>query len=157
MEKPKVLIIYFSFHHKNTEKIAKVMAGVLGAELVEVNKAKPENILNYDLVGFGSGVYMWKHHRFLFDFLKKIDLANGKKCFIFSTSGALGGKRFHKKLKEELIKKGFEIVDEFNCLGWDTFGPLKLIGGINKGRPNDSDIEKAKNFAKKLLEEVKIG
>ena len=28
---------------------------------------------------------------------------------------------------------------------------LQLIGGINKGRPNEADFEKAKDFAKKLI------
>ncbi len=45
-----------------------------------------------------------------------------------------------KKLRGVLIKKGFEIIGEFNCLELDTFGPLKLIGGIKQERPNESDI-----------------
>jgi len=149
--KPKILILYFSFHHKNTEKIAKAMAEVLGADLLEVTKANPEMILNYDLIGFGSGIYVFSHHKTLFEFLEKLNLKQKKKAFIFSTSGAPGGINFHKKLREKLIEKGFEIVDEFNSLGFDTFGPLKLIGGINKGRPNESDIQKAKEFAKNLI------
>ncbi len=147
----KVLIIYSSTYHKNTERIAQAMAEVLDADLVETQNAKPEDILNYDLIGFGSGIYTWKHHKLLLKFVDSLKPANGKKAFIFSTSGAPGGKKYHKKLREELIKKGFDIVGEFNCLGWDTFGPLKLIGGMNKGRPNEQDIENAKNFAKELM------
>ena len=126
LNKPKTLILYFSFHHKNTEKIAKAMAEVLEADLIEVTKAKPEMILNYDLTGFGSGIYAFSHHKSLFEFLEKISP----------------------------IQKGFEIIDEFNCLGWDSFGPLKIIGGINKGRPNESDIQKAKEFAKNLINKL---
>lgn len=147
----KVLIIYSSIHHKNTERIAKVMSEVLGADLVETQNAKAENILNYDLIGFGSGIYMWKHHKLLLKFVDSLKPANGKKVFIFSTSGAPGGKKQHKKLREELIKKEFNIVGEFNCLGWDTVGPLKWIGGTNKGKPDEQDIENAKNFAKELI------
>ena len=58
---------------------------------------------------------------------------------------------FHKKLRKELIKKGFEIIGEFNCPGFDTFGPFKIFDGINKGRPNESDIQKVKEFAKDLI------
>jgi len=153
LNKPKTLILYFSFHHKNTEKIAKAMAEVLEADLIEVTKAKPEMILNYDLTGFGSGIYAFSHHKSLFEFLEKISPVQ-KKAFIFSTSGAPKGIKFHKKLREKLIQKGFEIIDEFNCLGWDSFGPLKIIGGINKGRPNESDIQKAKEFAKNLINKL---
>jgi len=151
MKSMKVLIIYSSTHHKNTERIAQAMAEVLGADLVETQNAKAEDILNYDLIGFDSGIYMWEHHKLLLKFVDRLKPASGKKVFIFSTSGAPYGKKHHKKLREELIKKGFNIVGEFNCLGWDTVGLLKLIGGMNKGRPNEQDIENAKNFAKELM------
>jgi len=49
-----------------------------------------------------------------------------------------------------LNRKEFNIIGEFNCLGFDYNGPLKLIGGINKGRPNKRDIQKARLFAKSL-------
>jgi len=147
----KVLIIYSSTHHKNTERIAQAMAEVLGADLVETQNAKAEDILNYDLIGFGSGIYAFRHHQLLFKFIRDLKLVEDKKAFIFSTSGAPNGEKFHKKLHQELIKKGFNIVGEFNCLGWVTVGLLKWIGGINKGRPNEQDIENAKNFAKELM------
>jgi flavodoxin len=150
----KVLIVYSSMHHKNTEKIAQAMAEVLNADLIEAKNAKAEDILKYDLIGFGSGIYMFKHHKSLFKFVKNLKVADGKKAFIFSTSGSLNGKKFHKKLREELIKKGFKIIDEFNCLGWDTFGLLKLIGGVNKGKPDETDIENARNFARGLIKKL---
>jgi len=152
-KKGRALILYFSFHHKNTEKIAKAMTEILGADLVEVTKANPEMILNYDLIGFGSGIYAFSHHWSLFKFLKKLNPVQ-KKAFIFSTSGAPNGVIFHKKSKKELVKRGFKIIGEFNCPGFDTFGPFKIVGGINKGRPNESDIQKAKEFAKKILKNL---
>lgn len=152
MKEIKTLIIYFSFHHKNTQKVAKAMAETLKASLVEAPDFKPESISNYDLIGFGSGIYAVKHHKSLFKILKEIKPQKEKRAFIFSTSGAPNKKIQHKKLRKALIKKGFKIIGEFNCLGWDTFGPLKLVGGINKGRPNDIDFEGAKEFAKSLLE-----
>jgi flavodoxin len=150
----KVLIVYSSVHHKNTGKIAQAMAEVLGADLVETENAKAEDILKYDLIGFGSGIYMFKHHKLLFKFVKNLKFVDGKKAFIFSTSGSLNGKKFHKKLRGELIKKGFNIIGEFNCLGWDTFGLLRLIGGVNKGKPDESDIENARNFARELTKKL---
>jgi len=90
----KVLILYFSFHHKNTEKIAKAMAEVLGADLIEVTKADPQMIFNYDLIGFGSGIYAFSHHKPLFEFLKKLNNIPKKKAFIFSTSGPSKDEKF---------------------------------------------------------------
>ena len=79
----KVLIIYSSTHHKNTERIAQAMAEVLGADLVETQNAKAEDILNYDLIGFDSGIYMWEHHKLLLKFVDRLKPASGKKVFIF--------------------------------------------------------------------------
>jgi len=146
----KVLIVYFSFHHQNTKKIAEAMGEELEARVREVEETKKENILDYNLIGFGSGIYFWKHHQKLLEFVRSLRPDVGKKAFVFSTSGLPFPGIFHRTLKKGLIKKGFEIVGEFNCLGWDTVGPLRFFGGINKGRPNEKDIEKARNFAKKL-------
>jgi len=35
-------------------------------------------------------------------------------------------------------------------LGYNTNSFLKIIGGINKGRPNAVDLKNAKEFAKNL-------
>lgn len=151
----KTLIIYFSIHHQNTEKIAKATAEVLGAELVKNPEVKAEKILNYDLIGFGSGIYFWRHHRSLLNLVKNLPAMKGKSAFIFSTSGAKYAKKLiHCSLRKLLIKKGFKIIGEFNCPGFDTFGPFKFFGGFNKGRPNEKDLEAAKKFAQELLKKM---
>jgi hypothetical protein len=48
------------------------------------------------------------------------------------------------------------IVDEFMCPGWNTNTFLKAFGGINKGRPNAEDLEKAREFARKLQRKAVI-
>ena len=63
------LVILFSYHHKNTEKIAKVIASSLGAQIKTPDQIDPNSLSNYDLVGFGSGIYFGKHHKVLLDFV----------------------------------------------------------------------------------------
>lgn len=153
----EALIIYSSVHHGNTEKIAKKIASVLKAEL-----AKPDEIMNkdalgkYDLIGFGSGIYFGKHHENLLDFVSKMPKMKNKKAFIFSTSGAEEGtfNEFNEELSKKLSDKGFEIVGEFSCRGFDTFGPFELIGGLNKGRPDKKDLKDAEEFAKSLKKKM---
>lgn len=148
----KSLIIYQSVHHQNTQKIAEVMAKTLEARINKPSEIRTEELSNYDLIGFGSGIYFWQHHRNLISFIKKLPKFENKKAFIFSTSGLrLGKKILHLPLKELLSKKGFMVVGQFNCPGFDTFGPFKLFGGFNRNRPNEKDLEKAKQFAKKLI------
>jgi len=142
------LIIYHAGQHRNTEKIAKAMAAVLGADCKRTHEVSPNTILDYDLVGFGAGIYFGKHHAILLKFIDRLPSSN-KDFFIFSTSG-MGSTRFHEHLKNKLSKKGYEFIGEFACKGFDTFGPFKLIGGLNKDRPNNLDLENAKKFASTL-------
>ncbi len=161
----KTLIIYISIHHKNTERIAKVMAEVLEAPLAKPREIDINSLAEYDLLGFGSGIYFGKHHKSLLKLVDKLPNLKGRKVFVFSTSGVsnVGNfihnirhkvSNFHIPLREKLVKKGLVIVGEFTCKGFDTVGPFKLIGGISKGRPNEKDLEKARKFAKNLLENL---
>ena len=44
------------------------------------------------------------------------------------------------------------LLGAFQCLGWDTFGPFKLVGGIAKGHPDEADIDAAVRFYRELGE-----
>jgi flavodoxin len=145
----KTLIVFTSVHHQNTEKVAMVMAEELDADYVHTDRAKPETVEAYDLIGFGSGIYFGKHHKTLLQFVESLPPVTHKRAFVFSTSGD-GKLKHHAALKEKLVKRGFAIVDEFCCKGWDTVGPLKLFGGINKGRPDEKDLAAARAFAQGL-------
>jgi len=61
---------------------------------------------------------------------------------------------FNRKIKEKLTEKGFDILGEFSCRGFNTYGPFRYIGGINKGRPDEKDFKKAEEFAKDLKDVV---
>ena len=39
----------------------------------------------------------------------------------------------------------------FGCKDFDTFGPLKLIGGLNKNRPNEKDFKNAIDLFEKNI------
>jgi len=149
----KTLIIYTSVHHQNTEKVAKAIAEELEADYVHTGHAQPETLATYDLIGFGSGIYFMKHHKTLLQFVETLPLMTHKPAFVFSTSGD-GKIKHHAALKEKLVNRGFTIVDEFCCKGWDTVGPLKLFGGINKGRPDEQDLAAAQVFAQGLKNEL---
>ncbi|HUV46805.1 MAG TPA: flavodoxin family protein [Candidatus Bathyarchaeia archaeon] len=147
----KTLIIFTSIHHQNTIKIAEVMAKVLKAKLLKATKVNPKEVKKFALIGFGSGIYFGRHHQDLFELLDKMPTFDNKKAFIFSTRGSGPKTIYHQSLKNRLKQKGFQVVGEFSCSGWDTFGVLKIIGGIKKGHPDKSDLKKAEKFAKSLL------
>jgi flavodoxin len=152
----KTLIICFSYHHKNTEKIASALAKILIAEVKTPAEVDPKALGDYDLLGFGSGISFGKNYKDLLDFVGKVPQVTDKKAFIFSTSGQTGkASKFHRKLREELQSKGYSIFGEFNCAGFDTYGTLKLFGGIQKGHPDEEDLKQAEAFALSLRQPAK--
>jgi len=108
----KSLLVLFSYHHKNTEKIAKVFAKVLDAQIKKPQQINPEELQEYNLIGFGSGIYGAKHHKVLFDLADTLPQVTNKKAFIFSTSAIMGKAKVakdHSKLREKLQSKGYMI------------------------------------------------
>jgi len=153
----KSLLVLFSYHHKNTEKIANVFAKVLDAQIKTPQQINPEELQEYNLIGFGSGIYDEKHHKLLLDLADKLPKVTNKKAFIFSTSAIQGKAKVakdHSLLREKLQSKGYMIVDEFSCKGFNTNSFLKYFGGMNKGRPNAKDLKHAEKFAQNLKQNL---
>lgn len=149
----KSLILCKSVHHGNTARVAQAMAGVLGAE-VAAPEVVPYNILGQcGLLGLGSGVYYGRMHHGLLEWLRGLPDAPEPTtpALVFSTSGLpVLAKLWHAPLKKLLARKGFELVGEFACRGFDTWGPLWLAGGLNRQRPDARDLARAVEFARKL-------
>jgi len=153
----KCLLVLFSYHHNNTEKIARVFAKVLDAQIKTPQETNPEELQDYDLIGFGSGIDSGKHHKVMLDIADRLQQATDKRAFIFSTSAITGKEKVakdHSALREKLQSKGYIIVDEFGCAGLNTNGFLRLFGGMNKGRPNAEDIKHAEDFAQSLKQNL---
>ena len=153
----KSLLVLFSYHHHNTEKIANVFAKVLDAQIKTPQQINPEELQEYGLIGFGSGIYGAKHHEDLLDLADKLSRDTNRKAFIFSTSAMMGKAKVaedHSLLREKLQSKGYTIVDEFACKGFNTNSFMKYFGGMNKGRPNAEDLKHAEEFAQNLKQKL---
>lgn len=132
-------------------KICNILSKEMNAVVIEPREFHNEMLEDYDIIGFGSGIYRREHHNSLLELINNFEVQNFKKAFVFSTS-TVGLKSLHKNMNKILRDKGYDIVDEFSCKGFMNYSFTKfLFGGINKGRPNQSDCEEAKNFAKKLI------
>ncbi|MEE9377720.1 MAG: flavodoxin family protein [Candidatus Lokiarchaeia archaeon] len=153
----KSLLVLFSYHHNNTEKVANVFAKVLDAQIKTPQQINPEEFQEYSLIGFGSGIYGEKHHKLLLDLADKLPQVTNRKAFIFSTSAIQGKAKVakdHSLLREKLQSKGYMIVDEFSCKGFNTNSFMKYFGGMNKGRPNAKDLRHAEEFAQNLKQNL---
>jgi flavodoxin len=157
----KSLLVLYSYHHKNTEAVAKVFAEVLGAKIVAPREVDAAELAGYDLVGFGAGIDSGKHYRPILDLADKLAPVDAKKAFIFSTCGAPAFivtegfiRNNHSALRAKLEAKGYAIEGEFGCPGFNTNMFLRYFGGLNKKRPNAGDLERARAFAQSLVQKT---
>jgi flavodoxin len=152
----KSLIVCASKSHGNTRRVADRMAEVLDAVVVTPESVDPATLGQYDLVGFGSGIYYMNADARLRSLMRRLPTVDRVRAFTFLTSGArevlLFG--YHKPVRKRLEAKGFEVIGSFSCRGFDTVGPFGFIGGINRGRPNDHDLDRAAAFAARLRKRV---
>lgn len=158
----RALLVVYSYHHKNTETIAKAFAPVLAAKIVTPQEVDSTEVAGYDLVGFGSGIDSGKHYAPLLDLADRLPQVANRNAFIFSTCGAPAFGvtqsfilKNHSALREKLEAKGYTIVGEFGCPGFNTNMFLRYFGGLNKGRPNAEDLKRAEEFAQGLKRKMR--
>lgn len=147
----KAVIISASVHHKNTKKIVDAIAKEYDVEVVDATKVKEKDLHSYDLIGFASGIYYSKFHQSILNFAS-VNLPQNKKVFAIYTYGSK--RDYLKPFKEAIKDKNPVVVGAFGCPGFDTFGPFKLVGGLQKGHPDDEDVASALSFYKTLVEVV---
>lgn len=146
----KTAIVYVSTHHGNTKKLIDaiqendsditVIDGIGMGETIELSE--------FDRIGFASGIAYGKFYPQLIKIMED-RLPQGKKVFFIYSCGSkrAGYTNAVKKIAEG---RNAEILGEYGCIGFDTFGPFKLLGGIGKGHPNEEEIKNAVLFYKSL-------
>lgn len=138
----KTAIVYHSSHHGNTKKVVDAIAQGRDVDLIDAAVQKQADLGQYDLIGFASGIYGGRFHRAVLDFAKN-NLPQDKPVFFLCT---YGGRANTKSIAAVVKEKSARIAGEFGCKGFDTFGPFKLVGGIAKGHPDETDLENARRF-----------
>lgn len=140
----KTAVIYYSKHHGNTKKVLDAIFANKSVTFIDATQVQSADLSSYDLIGFASGIYYSGFHKSVIKFLSN-NLPCGKKVFFVYTYGVKKD-GYTKSVASAAQKKSSEILGEFGCLGFNTFGPFKLIGGIAKSHPNDTDYANAVKF-----------
>lgn len=144
----KTAIVYYSRHHENTKKILDAIAKVNDVTLINISDHPATDLTEYDRIGFASGIYYSKFHKSLLSYAETY-MPEDKETFFLYTYGAK--KEGYTNAITQVVKKhNAKILGEFGCFGFNTFGPFKLIGGIAKGHPDQTDYENALKFYKGL-------
>ncbi len=149
----KSAIVYYSKHHGNTKKLLDGIAAA-DPEVVLIDAAAPQeaDLSGFDCIGLASGIYYNSYAKQVIEYAKD-KLPEGKPVFFIHTHGAPKG-MFIKSIQAVTQSKGCPELGEYGCLGFDTFGPFKLVGGLAKGHPTQDEIAGAVSFYRSLQEKI---
>ena len=141
-------IVYYSEHHGNTKKLLDAIAEKNEVTLINVTEHPSTDLLGFDRIGFASGIYFNSFARQILSFAQE-HLPENKEVFYIFTHGAPKG-IFLTAIRKIAEEKHCKELGSYHCLGYDTFGPFKLVGGIAKGHPTEKEIDEAVAFYRKL-------
>ena len=146
----KTILIYESTHHGNTKKLVDAVAKRYGIRTATVEEAAAMDLSAYDRIGIASGVAFGKFYEAAERFMDN-SLPKGKDVFFLYTCGNDSGK-YASSVSAKARARDCRVLGVYGCRGFDTFGPFKLIGGIAKGHPTQSEIDGAVEFYGSLVE-----
>lgn len=141
-------IVYYSQHHGNTKKLLDAIAAAEDVTLIDVTADPNADLSAFDRVGLASGIYFNAFAKQLMAFADA-RLPEGRDVLFIYTHGAPTG-GFLKGIREIAGKKKCRELGAYHCLGFDTFGPFRLVGGIAKGHPTEDEIRGAVEFYRGL-------
>lgn len=147
----KTAIVYYSKHHGNTKKLVDAIASQYEITLIDATETKAADLAEYDCIGFASGIYFSSFAKQILSFAEN-NLPENKKVFFINTCGFQSPIIYFDAIRKIAKAKECKELGAFQCLGYDTFGPFKAVGGIAKGHPNENDINNAVKFYQSICE-----
>ena len=150
----KTVIVYYSQHHGNTKKLVDAIAAQSDVTLIDAAENQCVDLTAFDCIGFASGAYFSSFAKQLLVFAET-NLPEKKNVFFLNTCGVQSGLYFDAIGKITEAKQCHRL-GAYQCLGFDTFGPFKLVGGIAKGHPNGKEIAAAVEFYQTILKNSEI-
>ena len=155
----KPLVIYSS-ESGNTIEVAQAMAAAIQADLKSAQAITAADLEGRTLIGLGSGIYTLQHLPPIRRLVPQLPV--GSRVFIFSTSGLAGqlpssSRRItHWRLRRAVRGRKITILGEWDCPG-QVKGGIWGWFGLYRGRPNETDLSSAAQFAGLILEQIKEG
>ena len=147
----KAVIVYASTHHGNTKKVVDAVANECEIEIVDATKVHEKDLREYDLIGFASGIFYSKFAAPVLNFAS-VNLPMNKDVFFIATAGN-PMKSYFNSISDIVKDKHSNERGRFLCKGYDTYGPFKLVGGIQKGHPDEAELKEAVDFYKGIIEQ----
>lgn len=151
----KTVILYRSKHHGNTKKlvdaIVEAYPEVDTIDIASLGKNEYPDISGYHLIGAASGIYYGQMDK---DLKRVLDHVLSPQDQVFGLMTFGGKEKWNGRDLAAVCQVKFaNLQTMYGCVGYDTFGPFRLIGGMNKGRPNAEDIQGAVDFYRHLVDD----
>ena len=172
----KVLITYYS-GTGNTKKIASaIKEGLTGHEidLLPVKEVNPVELGFYDLLFLGSGTYGFNVSRKVTSLIKKASSLPANIAYFSTHESQKSWPNAFKSVNELIKDYDCRILGEFDCCGENLvekaqeqreamYSRMKpeekveaerIYQNFVKGRPNENDLNEARNFAREIIQKL---
>ena len=124
----------------NTRKLAEAVAEAVGTEALPISVPVEEPV---DILFLGNSYYAFSIDPEVRKFVSSLDKNKVGKIVNFGSAAMLNST--YKKVKAEAVKVGIPMDErEFHCKG--------EFKGIHKGKPDETDMKAAAEFARKIVE-----
>ncbi|HUL62763.1 MAG TPA: EFR1 family ferrodoxin, partial [Methanocella sp.] len=141
----------------NTEKVAialyeKLAKAGFAVEPVRYQDLEdlPEATDGVDLLGVGFPTFFGYPPKFMTDALKSLRKVHGTDAFVFTTYGGITAGDSLYDAARVLAGKGYGILGGLKIEGSDDYPQGRAIG-LNKGRPDEKDLDVAREFVDRIL------
>ncbi len=151
----RTIILYASRHHGNTKKLVDAIVEshpeVDTLDVKALGKDEYPDLSEYHLIGVATGIYYSEIDKDMARVLSNV-LTPQDKVFGLMTYGGKN-KWYGKDIDGICRMKQAIFMGVYGCEGYDTWGPFKLVGGVQKGHPTAEEIQGAVAFFDKLEKE----
>ena len=145
----KTAIVYYSRHHGNTKKLVDAIAARYDVALIDASTGENADLTEFDCIGFASGIYFSSFAKQILSFAENC-LPEGRQVFFMNTCGFQSPVIYFDAIRKVAKRKNCRELGTYQCLGFDTFGPFKLVGGVAKGHPGEEEIAAAVAFYQEI-------
>ena len=134
----KIAVRYYT-KTGNTKRLAEAVAKAVGVEAQPISVPVTESV---DILFLGNSYYAFSIDPEVRSFIKGVDKNKTGKIVNFGSAAMLNST--YKKVKAEADKVGIPMDErEFHCKG--------EFKGVHKGKPDESDMKAAAEFARKVI------
>ena len=134
----KIAVRYYT-KTGNTKRLAEAIAKAVGTEALPISTPVTEPV---DILFLGNSYYAFTIDPEVWQFVASLDRKTVGKIVNFGSAALMNST--YKKVKAVADKAGIPMDErEFHCKG--------QFKGMHKGKPDESDLKAAADFARKIM------